>query len=799
MLIKYNGIKGRKGMFNLGRAALLQGDIGSGKSGLMAAIHFGLSGKVPALRLGTNDAQDPGRLLKIMDDGATVAVGIGKVGIIRTLEATEKKARINLKVRADGKEVEGAEADAVAASLANDLVFADFGRLVNAGDKARAVMLSEYLPQPADSNKRIWAICQAIEHVSAALRGGKETDPKIMDQKPTKDEAGAARSNLHELSNANHCTSWIMDIEKMLLDKKHQTTEDLIETMRLKANLVEKARRDATTAAEQAAMSNAGDIELSHKIPELEEEVNALRTRRDHAQKELERATFDARRRQTARGRIEAAETQLQFIRNQYGDKEAFTQLEQVLAGRKDALAKVQAERPVEPVGQDATGLMRKKQALTDELATLKAQRAALRIEGITMDIAMARKMIEDLAKARPSSPVETGGMQERLIEVGKNLVLVKANGRALREKIAAMTAGTCPYTDKACKTIKTDVKETEAQMAVVGEQVLALAKEQTEIEETMHAAQNRRGEIVAWTEQVEAAKASVERAERGVQATTLDREIAQVMANLAPVGRELDLLLQTNNAYNSVLSEWSARLRHAENEIRMADVNLNNAKVEMSKVPRLLTEIDTAKLELDELGPEQTPQAFDDMVAGHLKAAEDRLREAHTAKARLEVLGGMDIDDIELGSKLWKAAYKGATVGRAGCVQNAVAPIIASIDAVLERMGLPGKFTVSVADGAFTFGLMRGHTYIDVEALSGGEKLLFGAAVLSALPIKSGSRVLTIESAELPPLRLAKLLEGIPIDLFDSVVIASCQTPAYVPARWTVVNLETGTVKEPA
>jgi chromosome segregation ATPase len=74
---------------------------------------------------------------------------------------------------------------------------------------------------------------------------------------------------------------------------------------------------------------------------------------------------------------------------------------------------------------------------------------------------------------------------------------------------------------------------------------------------------------------------------------------------------------------------------------------------------------------------------------------------------------------------------------------------------------------------------------------LSGGQRVLFDAALAHALLGKAPHRSLILEAAELDPGRLAQALEHMAAsNPGTQIVINSCHAPAEVPAGWSVVEM---------
>jgi transposase len=74
---------------------------------------------------------------------------------------------------------------------------------------------------------------------------------------------------------------------------------------------------------------------------------------------------------------------------------------------------------------------------------------------------------------------------------------------------------------------------------------------------------------------------------------------------------------------------------------------------------------------------------------------------------------------------------------------------------------------------------------------LSGGQRVLYDAALANALLGKAPHRLLILEAAELDPERLTQALEHMAAsNPGASIVVNSCHAPAAVPAGWDVVEM---------
>lgn len=785
MHIKYKGIKGRSGDYDLGRACLLQGGNGSGKSALVAAVQLALTKRVASMRLGKGDTQDPGRLLKAMDDGAVVEVHISDSVVRRRLEATAKKARII--TTCDGKE--GEEAEARASRLAGDIIFADFRRLVAAGDAEKTDILSTYLPQPEDATKKGWIVNQCIAHMIAVLKPlakkGKANEPECAD-KWTKDDRAKALAALRSLSDANGVTKYVADILN-LLKTPDLTPEALIELIRVKTNEADTERKTAGKLAEEAAKAGAHDQALASEVEALESQVNVLRAAvadadRDLADREAwqKRLDSDQVRKATLEAEIKTSTT-------------AAAQLAQAttaLAQAKTKQVEVARNAPVTP-DLGATRELEKTVAGKEaDLRTAQAEAAKLPTAEQyvkTQNLAVAR-----IVNAKPNKPAEKPSAEEVavLAERRGQLAGMRIQYASDFARWELVSAGTCPTCGAEFTTSPEELVDA---LDVAAEAISTLANETAAMEAAHRAATQAwdkyQTDLAAFERQYDAASAEEKRAKqlRDAAKAAADK-IGALTAELEPMQREVALLHKAQDDHQALVTAWHASKITADAAVATAQTAVDTATRAGARLVELRrdlanVEASLAALAADPIVNRPTVEA----VAG-LEDLEARLTAAHAAKARIEVMAGANVDAKTRETNLWKAAHKGADAGLVACIQGATTPIVTKVSAALKRMGIDGDFYVDLE--AKTFGVKTATKLVDVEALSGGEQVLFAAAMLSSLPPKGGPRVMTLEGAELSAKWLTRLLGGLDIEAFDCVIVASCHRPDTVSTAWTVIDM---------
>ena len=785
MRIKYHGIKGHAGDYDLGRAALVQGPNDVGKSSLVAAIHFALTGKMAAMRMGKGDTQDPGRLLKAMADNGWAEATLDGSTVRRTLEPTTKKARI-LTV-CDG--LDGKDGEAAAARLQGDLLFADFRRLVAAGDKERADVLTTYLLQPDDKEKLAWVMGQAMCHTLAALQSpkrGKKAVPRHAGRLDP-DAAQELRAQLLALADANDCGATVRQALSDMAGATGDGPEDLVAGLKKMANAADAARKDATKVAAEAAKSMA-DTECAAGVPDLEAQVNAMRSVVSDGQTVQKRRTDWEAETQRLSDKIENLTAQATTKRT---TALAVDDARKAVAAADALATQAQRGKPEVPQTADIGALRARGRPLDSNLAA--ARKGAARVQEDEASAERARAALERLQAADPGDT--PGDMQPLRIgrdKLAEATATLKARGVDLRERVESAEAGACPLTLGECpddlgKWVTQKRKKLTAMAKTILSnvaQIETLESEITDLQAKREAHHKRRAQ---WVREITQAEASHRLAVQNLRISTEARDgIPALEAALAPIDREIQLLEQARTDHEQQAGAWMERKEQTDQALADARQKLAEAEQAATRLAELEADVADATKRLDAMTADEPPQIQVD--ATELEALEARLSAAHAAQARLDVIGRLDIDGLTHDATIRKAMAAGAAEGLTGCVQEATTPICTKITQALNRMGVEGSFYVDLENR--TFGIIEGGVEVDVEVLGGGKAVLFAAAMLSALPPRGGPRVLTLEGAELHPDWMRRLLDGLDWEAFDAVVVATCNPPATVPDGWTVVDM---------
>lgn len=784
MHIEYNGIKGRKGKYDLGRACLLQGGNGSGKSALVAAVQLGLTKRVASMRLGKGDTQDPGRLLKAMDDGATVTIRINDSVVRRRLEATAKKARIV--TSCDGKE--GEEAEALASRLGGDIIFADFRRLVAAGDAEKTDILSTYLPQPDDTVKKVWILGQVFCHIIASLKPpakkGKANEPAFAGFMK-KEQLQAIWTELKALADANGSLTYANDVFAML-KTPDVTPEALVELIRKQANKVDEDRKTAGKLAEEAAKSGIDDQALASEVESLEAQMNALRA----AVADAER---DAADREAWQNRFESETSRKADLESQIETNTALaTQLQTATAALAKAKAKQAEVARNQPRAPDLGATRELEKTVAGKEADLRAaQTEAAKLPQAEQYLATQKASHLRILQAKPVEPKPMAFDMEAAASRRTGLAEMRANYAAKFAEWELAASGACPTCGRPFEVSPDDLV---GPLDALADAINALAETvtaaETEYNENKKAWDAYHLEANAWFRQNETTESEVKRATQARDAAkAASDKIGPLTAELEPMRREVALLQKAQDDHVATVTAWQASKTTADAAVTTCETTVNNATTAANRLVQLRHDMADTEQHLAIMADDPIVNRPSVEAVGGLLGLEARLQAAHAAQARIEVMAGANVDAKTRESNLWKAAYKGADAGLVACIQAATTPVVDKVSAALKRMGIVGDFYVDLE--AKTFGVKTTDRLIDVEALSGGEQVLFAAAMLSSLPPKGGPRVMTLEGAELSATWLTRLLAGLDVEAFDCVIVASCHNPQTVSTAWTVIDME--------
>ena len=117
---------------------------------------------------------------------------------------------------------------------------------------------------------------------------------------------------------------------------------------------------------------------------------------------------------------------------------------------------------------------------------------------------------------------------------------------------------------------------------------------------------------------------------------------------------------------------------------------------------------------------------------------------------------------------------------------------LIAMQDKISELLPMGDGIVHLQDDGKLIIGWLKpGKTLVPYEGLSGGEKILFGAALSNAFFGKATNKVLLIEGAEIDDKNLEKQLKVLEeVDNDTQVVLSTCHIPENIPKSFHIIEL---------
>jgi len=725
--LQIENVKGLTETIDFERLNLLQGPNGAGKSGVLAALHLGLLGKVPALGIGNDGAQDAGKLLKISPKGGTVRIQSGDHVIERRIVPTGKKARLETDVHRDGQDFAGDEAlDLLASDIAPGIVYADFGTLLAATPAKKKEMLLRYLPARDEEMAKMWARLYAYTRINDALAGAKSPSQvrTASDGEGFSKERDALAEMLLRLRpEDSRAVTTAQETGAVIV--KASTTDEAIKDLHTNAKELESARRALATTVAQVA-------EITEEDAELAAELGALTIAADAAHRHHKDATAEQGKHEKQRDAVKRYTARVKEIM----DKGA-------AAKERLAVAKTtKAAATNSPAAASTVTL--------DELRkTLKAADVALnttRANGPTADPTLADKLLE-ASQARSEA--------QRAIDAA-----MEAGRKAKADRTAAKESGDCPTCGKPLTDAKVvDALETELRdlVAVVTEHTALVKTADAELARIVALQMAEQSGIKVRQTACTKAENAVSKAQRDFddEEARLKREAAAATASVVRMDQEVE-------AARKRLEELAQSLKDADADLAQAKAD-SAPPVDADEISRLKHLADAAKTKADG---------------------------ARDAKSRMDVVRNADLDGATDAAKVAKAAHKGAVEGVNAYVQSLSTPTRDAVSEAMHALGL-GDFVLDVTGREILIGYMRDETYVDLDAMSRGEQVLFAAALLSVLPADGTMKALTMEVAEVAPENLSLLMNWLrDAGTYDMVVLATCHGPAGAVDGWKVVTM---------
>lgn len=185
------------------------------------------------------------------------------------------------------------------------------------------------------------------------------------------------------------------------------------------------------------------------------------------------------------------------------------------------------------------------------------------------------------------------------------------------------------------------------------------------------------------------------------------------------------------------------------------------------------------------------------EIMESQVKGMEERLRILRGELALLQKAKGLDeaaevqhqhVESCAAQKKELKSALEDLKKKKDQAVAGSCAKLAESMAAILPD----GEAVFGVdEDGKVTLAWKRDGRVVPHAGLSGGEKVLFEAALANALLSNSTHPVLILEAAELDQSRLSLALGHIAAtNPGAQLIVNTCHTPSVIPDGWNVVEM---------
>jgi hypothetical protein len=442
LTVQVEGIKGLSGKWEIGPRTVLSGRMGAGKSGLLAALHLALLGKVPALGMGPGGTQTPALLRLICDDGATVRITMPDGQVIgRRVEYTPKAARVVALATVDGLTVEGEDAQEVIDRYAPDLLFADFDLFLRGTARERKETILRYFPGLEGPDGQRWMQCEAFAALATVVGGGEESPGSV---RHGTDALRGYTTGAKAVCGGDH------DVLSILL-AEDRSMSDKLEELHEGAKAAERDRQAKVKAVEGIASIDRSQVQ------ERAGELTSLQERAAELDREWARLEEQQRQAETAADR--RAKAQARMVRHQDALAKAeaailmsglLTEIDKRLAAARGACIAHQATKPaasnraaVYELDREIAALTRTCDRLTDQILGKRkmyddAKAAQATHEALGDDCPTCGKPWEKAAEARTAAIDAAIKAQTSAHAEARGL---KADLDAKREQAAALTA----------------------------------------------------------------------------------------------------------------------------------------------------------------------------------------------------------------------------------------------------------------------------------------------------------------------------------------------------------------------
>lgn len=510
----------------------------------------------------------------------------------------------------------------------------------------------------------------------------------------------------------------------------------------------------------------------------------------------------------------EAKERKLSSRRAATEAKAAIRELEAAAKGARAAAAEVERRRYEAEAAADAFGeariqAARRKQA-DEALGTAYRERTELkeRLEAV-------QAVIAGLKDPGPRPELETGedpavaGLKAEIHRECDRGIALERQRRELKEK-AAELCSLREETQRAEKAVEdlrdepvgravaiaTEIRELGIPLSGLVGQLLGVVDEIAASWQTRHTvALERMVEAGGRLAELEAEYEALEKsAPTGSAVDAVRRRVDELKEKITRLEAEHRERFEKGKA---ALEAWETATRHAAERRAEADALTERYEAARTRHQALADEVkgisfpDLAVLEKAVQDAREALQAAEE-AAGAVKAYEEAVARAKAEKIR---------------EAAWKAAEAACKRARETYVAEIVEPLQDEIGAVLAACGRQERVYLELENERkrpiFDLGWILDTSRRSLSALSGGEAVLFTAALALVIARRAGGRrVLLIEADPLDEENLIRLLHGlggVPAGELDACLVAT-STEAGAIGDWTFVEFSRdGSVREVA
>ena len=728
--LTFSGLKGQQRAHDIGSLTLIKGPNGSGKTAALQAIMIGFLGYEP--RLGKR----PEATMALAEDGRmSVEILTDKgFGVTRLFAFDPAKQSVSQEIRLRGRaEMLQKEAEAeVAAALGNFPVMFDLAEFTSMSpDRQRDFI---FHLSPLDGRK--WNPSSLLEGV--AFRALVENLGEAVVSEALKIKGGGAMRAFDKMA-----------------PRRRQTATG---TLMAKLDPAYRVTLDDVLRQIEAHCSDDIQSSLAGMLAALKSRARSARARRAECVSAVRALTEERAKHADAAAGVEE-------MRAALAEAEARLSALARTAGAGDEKRKERARRAAEI----ADAIRNKRERISEienepapDIAALKAasEECARAIREIPDASAFADELnaIEETlaaAAARRDASVRAKAELE-----GKTASL-RAAIDALRADVALFREGRCPVCGAPAESahiaalIKRKNEEAARLAAQAEEKGRALEAEARVLEyferETKSLAARRAEVSSRIGSAVEAARAK----ER--ELADLERRFALACQDRAHRAEAIDALEAEITELGSSLAEDSH-----DGEASPEDGRVAECRAEIERMRAILAEKERARSLLD----------------------------AITERIALARRGAVESDVV----KDLAAAVRSL---RDALVAGIIGPLQKTVDEILPEINPAYRSYFALADmrgrEGFEFGRLRSARRIPFASLSGGETVLFSAALVTALILRADPRekVLLIEMGELDDANARALLVGLAriSHYLDNIVVASCHD-VDAPAPWRTIAL---------